>query len=197
MKPAPKSRPPLDLVHIALVICKSHTANHAVDSNNDLTRTDPRASPEHVPHGSPSISTEPLVIPARRFAPTRNVLRRYGRRTGSEIGSRRIDELTKRGRRGHGRGRSPRREPRRRSSPGSRPARNEPSQAYRESIRQTVEKRRQRRANRGRGMGDSRPRRRDRPVDHAPRADHPPHSRSPRRDRESPPTAEEVSEGPS
>jgi hypothetical protein len=35
--------------------------------------------------------------------------------------------------------------------------RKEPSEAYRESIRQTVEKRRQRRANRGQGMGDSRP----------------------------------------
>src|SRR5271157_1189175 len=35
--------------------------------------------------------------------------------------------------------------------------RNEPSQAYLESIRRTVEKRRQRRANRGQGMGDSRP----------------------------------------
>jgi hypothetical protein len=35
--------------------------------------------------------------------------------------------------------------------------RNEPSQAYRESIRRTVELRRQRRANRGQGMGDTRP----------------------------------------
>ena len=35
--------------------------------------------------------------------------------------------------------------------------RNAPSEAYRESIRRTVEKRRERRANRGQGMGDSRP----------------------------------------
>jgi len=35
--------------------------------------------------------------------------------------------------------------------------RNEPSEAYRESIRRTLELRRQRRANRGQGMGDSRP----------------------------------------
>jgi hypothetical protein len=35
--------------------------------------------------------------------------------------------------------------------------RSEPSEAYRESIRRTVEKRRERRANRGQGMGDSRP----------------------------------------
>jgi hypothetical protein len=34
---------------------------------------------------------------------------------------------------------------------------NEPSQAYRESIRRTVEIRRQRRANRGHGMGETRP----------------------------------------
>ena len=160
------------------------------------TATRSQASQEHVTHGSPSISTELLIVPARRFAPAGNGLRRGRERTGTGSESRRIDGRTRWSSRGAGRGRSASREPRRRSGPGAGQPRNEPSEAYRESIRRTVEKRRHA-ANRGQGMGDPAPCRRDHPLAHAPLLiiRHTPHG--PRRDRESPGTAEEVNDCPS
>ena len=125
-------------------------------SGGHILRRDSRASQDQVTHGSPSISTDCLVESASLFARTVYALRHNNRRNRTDIGTRRIDEITTRCRRGTVRGQSPRRDPHPARAEGPSPG-NATSEAYRESIRRTVEKRRKLRAGRGQGTGDSLP----------------------------------------
>jgi hypothetical protein len=95
-----------------------------MESTRIATRARPiPGKPGVLTHESSLISTKPLVIPARWFAPSWNDLRRHGWNAGADIGSRRIEEFTEQASRDTCWCRSSRYEPRRRNCPESRTAR--------------------------------------------------------------------------